>query len=255
MTSGNTSAASVCLQQLSRDNESMNTVILNKALAEYQSMGDEDREALLSIEGLAGRRLVKQMRKLCEEHNLFSWVERQNLSKGIAPRTAVVHDHLKTTHSIDFGCGTSSAKKRSQQQWLRRWRRRWDVNMGRITARETLPENECQYKAFSFLRHSIISEPSARTFGLHLAKQRIPNRGRIVVPVSGPRDSGAHRSGPPDGPSFESVFGQKWNPRQKLCGNGRTSYMTTAHQEGHLCTLTLTRQTLNCTSTVGTASW
>ena len=79
LTSGNTSAASICLQQLNRDNESMNTVILNKALAEYQSMGDEEREALLNIESLVGRRLIKQMRKLCEEQNIFSWVERQNL--------------------------------------------------------------------------------------------------------------------------------------------------------------------------------
>ena len=150
LTSGDTSAASIYLQQFNQDNKSMNTVIQNNALTEYQGMTDEERKAMLEIGGLAGRRLIKQMRKFCEELHLFSWVEKQSLSKGVAPRTTIVHDHLKTTHSIDFGCGTFSAKKRSQQQWLRRWRRRWQVNMGRITARETLPEDECQRKAFPF---------------------------------------------------------------------------------------------------------
>lgn len=162
MTSGELSAARKLLEQLNKQNEQLNTVILGKVMAEYQGMDDEERKEMVNTSDPVGEKLVRQMKKFYEEHTLHKWIEHQNITKGIAPRTHVVHDHLRKRNADSSGCGASSARKRSQEQWLRRWRRRWDVNLGRVACRETLPESECQTKAlvFVFFPVIILSRPS-----------------------------------------------------------------------------------------------
>ena len=87
--------------------------------------------------------------KFLKEWKLHNWVESTNLSKGIAPCSSLICQAggppgIEPT-AIPFPIG-SSIKYRSKLQWLRRWRRRWDVRLGTFSPGERLDSATAQRK-------------------------------------------------------------------------------------------------------------
>ena len=97
----------------------------------------------------AAKRHRTAARKFVGEFALHGWVESQNMNLGIAPLTSIVSQcGLAAAGAASDGkppC--TSLKLRSKYQWLRRWRDRWGVALGRVTAREQLSTKEMQNKA------------------------------------------------------------------------------------------------------------
>ena len=88
--------------------------------------------------------------KFLKEWRLHAWVEKVNLEKGIAPCSRVLVNPLGPPGieptAIPFA-PNSTVRPKSKLQWLRRWRRRWHVEMGHTAAREHISDSEAQAKA------------------------------------------------------------------------------------------------------------
>ena len=94
------------------------------------------------------RRAAAQVDKFTAERSLHSWMLHQNTTLGISPDTAVVLQELpkhglegKPRHAED-----AHRKHKSSVQYLRRWRRRWDVREGNITIGEKVSLQELRAK-------------------------------------------------------------------------------------------------------------
>ena len=82
-------------------------------------------------------------RKFLTEYKLNSWLEAQNVGKGVAPARAQVWQQRLVLNACP---GKVSKTKKGQRQWCRRWRARWGVTSGRICCREVVPEKDMQEK-------------------------------------------------------------------------------------------------------------
>ena len=93
-------------------------------------------------------KVLRQASSYLKEHRLYAWVGEQNLTKGLAPHSAIVN----AVRNADTGCSPATGQMPKQleeksRQWLRRWRQRWRIRMGRIAARECIPDCIAQEKA------------------------------------------------------------------------------------------------------------
>jgi len=87
--------------------------------------------------------LTKKARTFALEYELKTWLEEQNVGKGLAPvRSQVWQKRLQLQVSPHRVAKT----KKGQKQWCRRWRRRWGVTAGRIYCREVISEADMQQK-------------------------------------------------------------------------------------------------------------
>jgi hypothetical protein len=87
----------------------------------------------------AGQRRHKSASNFWKEWRLHSWVETTNLQKGIAPCSSLLCQAggppgIEPT-AIPFPIGCAH-KHRSKLQWCRRWRRRWNVQLGKFAPGE-----------------------------------------------------------------------------------------------------------------------
>ncbi len=120
--------------------------LVSEVVEAYNELADQGRSDLVDDTLLPAGAALRQARRYFEEWKLHTWVQHQNLAKGIAPvsRTTAT---AWTKMNKRSRSSAASPKLKSQWQWLRRWRRRWDVRLGLIPSRETLPANICQMKA------------------------------------------------------------------------------------------------------------
>ena len=98
----------------------------------------------------AERHALRAAKAFLTDKQLHRFVEDANMSQGIAPVTAVLLNELQdmslSVHAASDPSGMPR-KRRSQCQWLRRWRHRWDVTRGRLAVREEVPHAEAHSKA------------------------------------------------------------------------------------------------------------
>jgi hypothetical protein len=105
-------------------------------------------KAAIPSEALSPSRRAQQF---LVDYRLQSWVEMQNLTKGLAPRRSQLWQQRLATDNVTE---KKAAAVRGQKQWCRRWRQRSGVLLSTISCRETLPDAELQAK--------VASEPRAQ---------------------------------------------------------------------------------------------
>ena len=95
------------------------------------------------------QRALRTAQRFLQELNLHAWVDDANQSQGIAPLSSVMLHHARATEppATVTPLVRAGMKRKSQLQWLRRWRRRWNVGLGSVAARDTLAPAQCQEKA------------------------------------------------------------------------------------------------------------
>jgi hypothetical protein len=89
-------------------------------------------------------RAERTAKAFASEARLRDWIAEQNLTKGLAPVSAVVLAKLQTASGGPSGFKDNARK--SKLQWLRRWRRRWAVSCGRLSPREQLTAEHSRAK-------------------------------------------------------------------------------------------------------------
>ena len=115
-----------------------------------QPRGTGALERILSPTTRGGQRRLKAATKFMKEWRLYDWIEQINLQQGIAPCSTIICREL-AQEGIESNtipaCQPRRHKHRSRIQWLRRWRSRWDVVMGKIYPGERMSSACAQEKA------------------------------------------------------------------------------------------------------------
>lgn len=90
------------------------------------------------------RRAAAVVAKYQAERSLYGWVHQQNVTAGLTPATTVVLEELSKHGLAGEGCKTADAnrKHRSHLQFLRRWRKRWNIRQGKVPVGEQLGSAE-----------------------------------------------------------------------------------------------------------------
>ena len=91
--------------------------------------------------------------RFLKEYDLQVWISRQNLEKGLTPSShAVLQQCTRLAGESQAGAlGTSASKKKTRLQWLRRYRRRWRVRLGKVQEGEHMSAHEkCTQAGVSF---------------------------------------------------------------------------------------------------------
>ena len=167
---------------------------------------------------------------------LHSGIEGPNFRKGIAPTSRGLL-HLLRKHATSQSCASTHVPQRkSQFQWLRRWRTRWHVKLARIAAREHIPDGVPRSKAPA--GHGQISH-SAWLLRLFLSASKLhaaSTRGKKMRPTRRPcfwtrgvgRARGAHSLVPKFGPPFSQGYTGFSSSRPSCSGLGAPSSMAAA---------------------------
>ena len=90
---------------------------------------------------------LRRAMKFLSSDGLHRWLEAQNLRKGMAPCSASLLEHASDPTSAAQGALVMCTKRKTKLQWLRRWRLRCRIRLGRIPGRAYMSDMEAQRKA------------------------------------------------------------------------------------------------------------
>ena len=119
---------------------------LNRWYATMQATSGFD--SILHPTTSSGTRALHVAHGFMNEWNLHLWLENTNVQKAIAPSSRTMMERLHSISSQSEGSRPVRTYKSNKQrrQWLGRWRLRWNVGLGGLAARDTLPLSQCQTK-------------------------------------------------------------------------------------------------------------
>lgn len=202
MSCGNTAVALCFLQrELEQANPCGVRSSYEEVVATYEGMPEEERSDLREPTAFAEPSPVsRKAMAFLKENKLAEWIKTRNLEQGIAPVTAVVAEQAVINECI---MTTSTMMKyKSQKQWLRRWRKRWNITLANIPAREHVPVHEAQNKVVHPIRKMRASfhtpDLQRHDFQIDLP----PNGFHYVGPISGPRAQNKRKAVPSGGTFF-----------------------------------------------------
>jgi len=135
-------------RNLAEQDDATATKSIDKVRATYNAMSPTDKEALREPTApYKSKTPAQAAAKFLREHRLAKWVETRNIEQNIAPVVSLVTQEARASHCLPLE--PTSTKQKSQLQWLRRWRRRWNITLGSIPARDNVPPEEARRKASS----------------------------------------------------------------------------------------------------------
>lgn len=120
--------------------------IIKAAAKEHTTEADDGlRERLRFHTPLPKCCTTKRAEKIAAEYTLYAWLQKQNMMKALAPTSFHVLRQRAADPKLASQCRTQG-NSGSRKQWVRRWRRRWGVQLARFATRETMSEEMCQKK-------------------------------------------------------------------------------------------------------------
>jgi homoserine acetyltransferase len=114
----------------------------------------EDMVARLHPRTAYEKTLLARAEKFCAEYQLATWVEARNEGEGVAPAYQHVFSHMKQVQPVTVTAASRSRllKYRSQIQWVRRFRHRWNGKHTSIKSQRGHNEEELRNQAESINR-------------------------------------------------------------------------------------------------------
>ena len=101
------------------------------------------------------RTIQSEAQRFVEDARLLHWIGEQNSAQGVAPSTAI-RVEKRCALAIDKNSGHQRcaaswrpARSAAAKKWLQRFRKRWNLCLGRLPAKEVLPTATMQAKARS----------------------------------------------------------------------------------------------------------
>ena len=172
-------------------------------LRKYTEAMDEDVDALtreietrfleLPVDTLAQwldwsdipRTTEREAQRLVEDARLLHWIGEQNSAQGVAPPPQFVWEK-RCTLAIDKSSGHQrcaaswrQARSAAAKKWMRRFRKRWNLRLGRLPAKDVLPTATMQAKARSEASEKCEGGPTpGRILG---SAERPPFGGRLLI--------------------------------------------------------------------------
>ena len=162
------------------------------------------------------RAVRAEAQRLVEDAGLLVWIGEQNSAQGVAPPPQFVWEK-RCALAIDSQSGGPKdaaswrpARSAAAKKWMQRFRRRWNLTLGRLPAKDLLPLATMQAK--------VRAGCAKKTRGWFRPRVRFGVRG--ADPILGPRDCFQLERGNKKRPLFCSHFHRQ---RRPPCGSGTTS--------------------------------
>ncbi len=181
---GDLTVARSWLSQHGIINDSVMTAALDKVTAKLDAAAEGQPEAAATVvpKDRADRRSWTET--FLAEHKLHTWVEEQNVQKGLLPTSTDVWKQRVALEGVHV---SSSTKLKHRYQWLRRFRSKWNVSLGQLGYREKLDDKDMQAKVglypISSRRALYLGLPDIQTW-VHKCAQKWVH---IVTPFLGPQ--------------------------------------------------------------------
>lgn len=199
----------------------------------FGEMSLEQKLAFQTGEGLDDDhiRATKALDKYMKEKSLHEWTDIHNQNTGVAPSTSVLSQKLLPlglAPKDKVGQGWSG-NRRSKLQYLRRWRKRWNISLGSIQPRDVISDEDLQIKAFRTNRKSVPEvDPN------QLDPQVLPRGSKCAATMRLPIWSRelvfCYRGGLENGTTSGSLFRLDSLCRRRLAGNGAIGSTPSFHQ-------------------------
>ena len=103
--------------------------------------------ALVSTTSLSDALAMHEAQRWAEEWRLFSWAERQNVERGVAPSTRALLAELARMRAAAGHAPPGTTAQRKVRKWATSFRRRWGGRFGFIPAADRVPLGEMLEKA------------------------------------------------------------------------------------------------------------
>ena len=131
------------------------------------------------------RTIESEAQRLVEDVRLLHWIGVQNRAQGVSPPPQFVWEK-RCALTIDKNSGHQRcaaswrpARSAAAKKWLQRFRKRWNLCLGRLPAKEVLPTATMQAKARSGIAKSCDSGPTL--LRILRSAERPPFGGRVLV--------------------------------------------------------------------------
>ena len=118
---------------------------------------------------------LAEAKRLVQDARLVSWVGEQNSAQGVAPPPQFVWEK-RCAFAVDNGLGEGEgaatwrpAKSPGAKKWMQRFRRRWNLALGRLPAKDLLPADVMQQKVTRGCGKKKSWCHAHGRFGVHLA--------------------------------------------------------------------------------------
>jgi len=110
----------------------------------YNKLGLDEKKTTSEATEVKHAKGAQMLNAFSLEKSLNTWVNTQNIEKGIPPCTGVVMQKLQEFKSAEHLLHAPSRARnyRSSLQYLRSWRTRWRIQKGRIQPLEIVPPDE-----------------------------------------------------------------------------------------------------------------
>ena len=139
------------------------------------------------------------------QHSLFTWIQTQNDTKGVAPNTTMVLKFLsqKTVEPVATATQSNALiDKTVSVSWVQRFRRRWALKRGKFMPGERMTCDQIGQKVtLPNANAPPFWAPICPLWFSHLFKKR----GRLTAPKQGPCDDFHNRLNAFRGPVFGLV--------------------------------------------------
>ena len=122
----------------------------------YLELSTEEIAQLLApADGQTGKHQLNQAHAFAAQFSIWSWVDLQNRKAGVAPTVADVIEQrnlqLDKRKSSIWGeyPTASSMEKSASYKWVARWKRDWNLAVGKASEHEVLPTETVRTKALA----------------------------------------------------------------------------------------------------------
>ena len=108
----------------------------------------------LEWQGALDRKTVTQAKRLVEEVRLHVWISMQNSAQGVSPPPQFVWERrcalvIENSGSLAVAGAERPPRSDAARKWVQRFRRRWNLVLGRQEAKDVLPVSTMRSKVRS----------------------------------------------------------------------------------------------------------
>lgn len=114
-----------------------------------QASPEQRTDMVTAVKDPSLRRAAAEVEKYCSEQTLHEWVIDLNVNLGVSPATGILLSEMdkRGMESSSNKFAGQKRKYRSSLQFLRRWRSRWSVKLGKFDTLDFEEPRDLQQKA------------------------------------------------------------------------------------------------------------
>ena len=119
-----------------------------------QATPEQRADMVTAVKDPSLRRAAAEVEKYCREQTLHEWVVDLNVNLGVAPATGILLSEMdkRGMASSSNKFAGQNRKYRASLQFLRRWRSRWNVKLGKFDTLDFEEPKDLQLKGPDLVR-------------------------------------------------------------------------------------------------------